>query len=75
MQIFNDLADVLTAEGVLEGWHDTASSLQNGREDLRVGGGRSAGEERALKNPLEHGRLFPDRQFLSVVATAAVHLK
>ena len=75
MQILDDFADILAAEGVLEGRHDTAASLRNGREDLRIGGGRSARKKPALKDPLEHRRLFPDRQFFSVVASAAVHLK
>jgi len=75
MQIFYDVADVLTAEGVLEGRHDTAASFQNSRADLSVSGGRSAGEERTQKNPVEQGRLFRHHEFSSIVASAAVHLK
>ena len=58
MQIFNDVADVLTTEIVLEGRHNTAASSQNGRADLSVSRGRSAREGRALKNPVEQRRLF-----------------
>ena len=51
MQILDDVADVLTAEGVLEGRHNTAASSPNGRADLSVSGGRSP---RALEYTEQH---------------------
>ena len=75
MQIFDDVAYILTVESVLERGHNAAASFQNSRADLSVRSGRSAGERRTLKNPVEHGRLFPHNELFSVVASATVHLK
>lgn len=75
VEIFDDVADVLIAEGILEGRHNAAASSQNSRANLSISSGCSAGEGRTLKNPVEQRSLFPRHEFFPVVAAAAVHLK